>query len=250
MWTRIGSAVGALVALPGDEDWEGPGELLGTVFPLNESERLFMGARHTLPEPPKKAGIMIWAGNERIVRTVVVDQGEVEDQPDLVVLRTELGVPTFGGLATLADEPPVWLDVATAGYPEDAVRNFPEVTLLAVRGLKGYVTRPVIPRDVLLIKGPGMELSFPITSGLSGAPLFVQGPAMASGLVGVCVVNHESSTMLWDEGREEGRTTRTGHRIVEYGLAARLLGNTTIGIVDRPLLELVGLGMMGAGRSV
>jgi hypothetical protein len=123
MWSRIGSAAGAFVALPKGDDWENSGDLLGTVFPLSESERLFMGARHTLPEPPMKAGIMIWEGSERILRTLIVDEGEVENQPDLVVLRAEECVPSFGGLATVADELPVWLDVATAGYPEDAVRT-------------------------------------------------------------------------------------------------------------------------------
>ena len=62
-----------------------------------------------------------------------MDVGDVEGQPDLVVLRTEEGAPSFGGLAPfLPDDLPVWLDVETAGYPEDAVRARPQETLISV----------------------------------------------------------------------------------------------------------------------
>jgi hypothetical protein len=43
----LAESAGALINL-GDEGWENDSGPLGTVFPISEPERLFLGARHTL----------------------------------------------------------------------------------------------------------------------------------------------------------------------------------------------------------
>jgi hypothetical protein len=250
VWIYVGSAVGALVALPDSGDWSNAEQLLGTVFPIHEGDRLFMGAKHTLPELPSRMGIMIWQGNERILRTLVTSVGNVGGQPDLVVLRAEDGVPAFGGMASLPDGPPCWLEVTTAGYPADAVLVVSGDTLISVRGLKGYVTRPVGPESVPLLGGPGIELSFPIPAGLSGAPLFIQGAGPGGGVIGVCLASHESRTVLWDEEQDGDQLIPKGLRVVEYGLAAFLRGDEEVGIVDRKIVDIVGIGMDGIKQTI
>lgn len=115
-WFQVGGGVGALVELPENADWSASIGLLGSVFPISESERLFMGARHCLPEPPTRAGIMIWRG-EQLVRALVLEDGDVEGQPDVVVLRADDGVPPVAGFATNWSEPPVWLDGRRRAMP-------------------------------------------------------------------------------------------------------------------------------------
>ena len=65
----FGESAGALLRLPPDGDWNNGKGLLGTVFPVSERERIFLGARHTLADPPDQMGIVIWKG-QQILRTL------------------------------------------------------------------------------------------------------------------------------------------------------------------------------------
>ncbi len=136
-----------------------------------------------------------------------------------------------------------WLDVATLGYPESALDASPERFDIHLRALKGYVPRPVKAgaMGVLAPHPDCLELSFPVTSGMSGAPLFVARGGRQE-LVGLCVgsycaeVEAYRSTEVGDDGRvfEERQL-----RVEQYGIAESLfslldwmpgiLGNRSLG---------------------
>jgi len=243
MWEQgLGAATGALMGLPPDGDWQHDLGLRGTVFPISEDERLYLGAKHTIPELPQQSGILIWRGFEGIVRTVVEEVRDLPGRPDVVVIRAGEGVPGIGGISL--DAPGnVWSEVVTAGYPEDAVDARPEERMLSVRGLRGYITRSVDPGRLIGYAGHSYELSFAVPSGMSGAPLVVQADnAMLGGVIGVCVGSTDARTTEWEVERDGDGVARRNYRVVEFGVASLLHSNDVEPFTGKRLLEVMGWG--------
>ncbi len=251
MAVGLGEMAGALMKLPGHVDWNAAA-FLGTVFPISEPERLYMGARHTLSEAGSPLGIFIFRRGETI-RTLVEEVGDFPGQPDVVVLRAEHGCRASMGLSI--GQTLIWEEVRVVGYPEDAVVHdlTADTQFLGIRGLRGYVTRPLLPGHALKVTAPALELSFGIPAGVSGGPCFVHRPEspFANGLVGVCVGNTTSTSVLWHEEEEVSpheRKTVRAERVIEFGIAAQLEGleHETIPMVGASLYELLGHGPSGA----
>ena len=246
MWEKgLGHAVGALLVVPYEGGWDEANVLLGTVFPISEEEALFIGAKHTFPGPTVRTGILIWR-NDRMVRTLVEEVRDLPGHPDIVVIRAGDGAPSNCGVA--AGQVGIWTDVTTVGYPEDAIhRQNPEETLLTVRGLKGHVSRHLDPGQAPGVQGAALELSFPIPSGMSGAPLVSTGGSyLTGGLMAVCIGSlTQTTTPLEDELREDG-TLVVRHRMVEYGIACPLNPSVLVPFVEKPLIKVVGFGEGGA----
>lgn len=250
----LGEMAGALMEMPRNLDWANA-EFLGTVFPISEPERLYLGARHTLPDDGAPMGILIFRHGE-LIRTAVEEVGDFPGQPDVMVLRAAIGCRAATGLAL--GPALVWEEVRVVGYPEDAVvRDFTADTqFLGMRGLRGYVTRPLLPGHALKVNAPALEVSFGIPAGVSGGPCAVyrSETSFASGLVGVCIANASSTSLLWqqDELVSPGeRTTIRSERVIEYGIVASLtdLGHEAIPMVGASLYELIGQGPGGARVS-
>ena len=116
-----------------------------------------------------------------------------------------------------------WRDIATLGYPETALNNAAGDFNIRPRMLKGYVQRLVDAGEIALIAPHPdcYELSFPVASSMSGAPLFATENGRQE-LIGVCVGSHSAeiteyqSTFVNDDGScfEERRV-----RVEQIGIA-------------------------------
>lgn len=117
-----------------------------------------------------------------------------------------------------------WQDVATFGYPETAINIDVEKFNIHLRHLKGYIQRP-IPADELPVGRPhpdSFELSFPITNGLSGSPLFIPKGSVIQEIVGVCVKSFESEIVIDSvtDIDESGKVlTEKRAKVEQYGIA-------------------------------
>jgi hypothetical protein len=120
----------------------------------------------------------------------------------------------------------VWQDVAAAGYPMSVVQQKAATYEVHTRFHKGYIQRIVRTGDLLITPNPpAFEVSFPITQGMSGAPLFVYRPD-GDVLIGVCVGSIQSSIVAYEETRIEqpGEIYREQvARIEEVGIAHNVM---------------------------
>lgn len=117
----------------------------------------------------------------------------------------------------------VWQDVATMGYPESVVNKTVDgVFELQQRVHKGYVQRKIPVRRLSPGTNPAcFELSFAITSGLSGSPLFTHA-GKTDELIGICIASHQSRVVQY-EHRSYADDKENFHEIVErveeFGIA-------------------------------
>lgn len=124
----------------------------------------------------------------------------------------------------------MWTDVYTAGYPASIVGMADGRFDIDARGHRGTVLRQVNARQPYLFEHPDLfELSFAITSGLSGAPLVLRGITGPDGkaipyfvLAGVCVGSVDSTVVA--HSRFESKTDKMEHievtsRIEQVGIA-------------------------------
>ena len=139
-----------------------------------------------------------------------------------------------------------WQDVASWGYPQTALNTAADNFNIHERMLKGYVQRFVNAGEIELIAPHPdcYELSFAITSGVSGAPLFIV-KSDRQELLGVCVGSYSAevteyrSTVVEDNGR---RLEERSVRVEEIGIAESLfplLSWTPKLLGERPLAALI-----------
>ena len=112
------------------------------------------------------------------------------------------------------------------GYPETALNTAAGNFNIHARMLKGYVQRLVDAGEIELIAPHPdcYELSFPVTSGMSGAPLFAtEGDRQE--LLGICVGSYSAevteyhSTLVEDDGR---RLEERSVKVEQIGIAESL----------------------------
>lgn len=206
-------------------------KLMGTGFFVGKG--IFLTAAHVL----RNASTEISAGNATGVcanptvrrpdgsdqnRFIPITEYHEADTPyDVAVAVTEYDVVSPRALSTGKVE--IANDISAMGYPESAFQMHQGVLYVQARVHRGYVQRVIPPnRHVMGQNNPPMiELSFPVTKGMSGSPLLM----MENGteyVVGVCVGSYTSrladySTTYVEDGGE--KFTETQVKVQEYGLA-------------------------------
>lgn len=146
-----------------------------------------------------------------------------EDAPspyDVAVFKTPYRAKTPFRISRIDVD--VWKDCATLGYPSQTVMPVGGIIELQARALKGYIQR-IVPAG--RAERPGhpnsFEVSFVITRGMSGSPLFIyQGDTDA--LIGVCVGSIRSEIVATDI--ELPVPGQNAVRIEEYGWAHDVRG--------------------------
>ena len=169
-------------------------EFLGTAFFVN-SRGLFLTAAHVLKNALLRSTTTGWKiglcqnGEEGLSPNSVmcpIREYEFAEKPyDIAIGISTMPSETLLTLTQL--EVSAWQDVATLGYPSSIAGGDVERFDIGLRCLKGYVQRVVQPGEIKVAFHPiSFELSFPVSSGLSGSPLFVHRTPKDI-LVGVCV---------------------------------------------------------------
>lgn len=206
------------------------GEQLHGIGFLVASDGVFLTARHVLSKAAldieKNGGflgifpIQIVDGKQKSLHISIARFETAADPYDIAIFGTSYRANTFLHLGNPEIE--VWQDCATMGYPASVVNKTPNEFQLQQRGHKGHIQR-VIPAGRLQ---PGnhpscFELSFSITDGLSGSPLFIQ-RSNRSLVIGVCIGSHESRVVKYQDvtvkdGSQEIRESVA--RLEEFGIA-------------------------------
>ncbi len=212
-------------------------QLHGTAF-LVDSDGVFLTARHVLEkvfaeakERGGAAGVFpmhLVEGTPTSLTAPIILFDFAPEPADIAIFTTNYRSTTPLRLSDRDVE--VWQDIATMGYPASNAHKTPEKYEIQQRAHKGYIQR-VIPAGRL---HPGshpdcFELSFPITNGLSGSPVFIH-QGEFDHVIGVCTHSHESRVVLHShldvkEGTSE--FSEIVSRVEEFGIAHDL----------RPLLD-------------
>lgn len=120
----------------------------------------------------------------------------------------------------------VWQDVAAVGYPMSTTRQGADKYEVFSRFHRGYIQRVLRAGDLLIGRNPpAFEVSFPITLGMSGGPLFVHTPDVDL-IVGICVGSIQSRVVAYEDTRIVGPNEihrEEVSRIEEIGIAHSLL---------------------------
>jgi hypothetical protein len=213
-------------------------KLAGTAFFI-DTDGTFLTAKHVLDDAYAQAaatghevGLVVKENGGKSPKSMVARIRAAETPPapwDIACGKVRYQCPTAlrtpkrdENLGTVG----AWRDVATLGYPLDAKSGDPTAIRLNFRALKGYIQREIHPEDMLHPHPPGFELSFLVSSGMSGAPLFIHKQERDI-LIGVCtgsfrseIIDH-SHTEVQEDGSEYKETVS---RIEQHGIAQDLRG--------------------------
>jgi len=147
------------------------------------------------------------------------------DEPyDVAICKTLYDSPTFYKLQEGGIE--VWQDVSTIGYPVSATFKGTEQFEVQARVHKGYIQR-IVPRGRMRSGShpDAYELSFAISHGMSGAPLFIHAGDYDR-LIGICIgsinsriVDYES--VIFEEGEVSMKEQIV--RVEEFGVAHNMM---------------------------
>lgn len=206
-------------------------QMHGTGF-LIDNDGIFITARHVIESAfagaqATKGKVAIFpmqrANGKTTSLTVPILNYEFAPTPfDVAILQTNYRSNTFFRFQKnrLVE---VWQDVATMGYPIAATHKGIDQYEVQQRAHKGYIQR-IIPSGRLRIGAhPDVfELSFAITNGLSGAPLFIHA-ATYEIVIGVCVGSHSSRIVNYEETVQVKNNSETLKeqviRLEEFGIA-------------------------------
>jgi hypothetical protein len=204
-------------------------ELIGTSFFLN-SFGLLVSARHVFESALSnstakgfRTGIVVKDQGGKSLTSVICPLDRFEAAPDpfdiaIAVLNYRCSTLLIADDITIQE----WADVATLGYPIDAVSGPISKLNLNLRCLKGYVQRPLRPGDLHLGGNPpAFELSFLLGRGLSGAPLFKHAQPKDI-VIGVCVGSSRTEVVEdeFTEIQADGRKyTEKRLKIDQFGVA-------------------------------
>lgn len=205
-------------------------QLHGTAF-LISNDGAFLTARHVIEQglaatekDSQRLGIfpMQPVAGVPTSLTIPILSHEFAPEPcDVAVCTTAYQARTFFRVTTRAVE--VWQDIATAGYPASAIGQASPQYQVQQRAHKGYIQRCVPTGRLPVGRHPDVfEVSFPITQGLSGAPLFIH-EADYEAVIGVCVGSLTSRVVAYEEtmrveGTTEGKVDQV-RRVEEFGIA-------------------------------
>jgi hypothetical protein len=187
------------------------------------ARHVIKGANDTTNENGNKIAIfpMVEQNGKRFNLTVPIVGYEFAPKPfDVAICSTDYKSETLLRLEPIELE--VWKDVATMGYPVSVTNNLINEYQIQQRVHKGYIQR-LVPSGRMIngIHPDTFELSFAITKGLSGSPLFIH-CGDHDKVVGVCVGTIQSEVVDYEqieyrENNELYREKKT--RIEEFGIA-------------------------------
>ena len=207
-------------------------KLYGTAFFLDD-DGVFVTARHVIEnaysaiaETNLKVGLVVKAESGADPTSIMTEIAAVEFavKPfDIALGRVNYSCkPVF---ALYTKEVEAWKDVAAYGYPENAVTGHPGSLFMTTRCHKGYIQRLLAAVDKMPNPTPpAFELSFLLSRGISGAPLFLQ-RAGTPEVIGVCVGTFRSEIVedTYTEILEDGKTYKeTTLSVEQYGIAQDL----------------------------
>lgn len=169
-------------------------ELIGTSFIVG-SRGLLVSARHVFESARTNSlskglqvGIVAKANNGTDAASEIVPINDYEFAPapyDIGVALT--GYKCQSPLRLTPLDVTEWAEIATLGYPLQAVSGPSEGLNLNLRCHRGYIQRRIRPGDLKIGNHPeSFELNFLIGTGVSGAPLFVH-KGNVDVVIGVCV---------------------------------------------------------------
>lgn len=220
-------------------------EVMGTSFLIGK-RGVFLTARHVMESAQANA-------KAKDLQYGLVVKGDDGNSPKSFIARPlfiefaeapydiAVGQITYGFASTLtlqSVDVELWKEVATFGYPLNAVSGSPTDLRLNIRGHRGYVQRVLSPGDIPVGTSPAaFELSFLLGRGISGAPLFIHSNPQDI-VVGVCVGSIRSE--LVEDERLEVMDNNSTYlelklKIEEYGVAHDL----------RPLHDWRPVGLHG-----
>ncbi|WP_062945265.1 serine protease [Rhizobium leguminosarum] len=205
---------------------------VGTAFFIGRMG-FYLTARHVLEQAFAEAktagmhvGLNVKAEGARSLenRVVAIHLFENAPQPFDVAVGLSNYIPetpiTLGPF-----EPTVWQEVATMGYPASTHVMENEALWINMRAQRGYVQRPTVPRDMHVGSHPnGFELSFLLSPGMSGCPIFT---VENETLIGIGVGSYKSELVedQFTEVQDNGQTyTEQRVRIEQYGFAHDIRG--------------------------
>lgn len=209
-------------------------ELMGSAFFLN-TEGIFLTAGHVIQGAIERSaatdlriGLCQKADRGTSAQSVMCQIVEHEFAPppyDIAIGRSSTGSETLLRLDNV--DISVWQDVAAFGYPLSIVNTDANRFDIGLRCHKGHIQRIVQAGEIKISPNPAaFELSFSISRGLSGSPLFVhRNPKDV--VIGVCIgsVRSEITDSEIVEVNDAGKQFRESRlKIEEFGLAHDIRG--------------------------
>jgi hypothetical protein len=215
-------------------------QLHGTGFYINDSGYL-LTAKHVIEkgrlDVQENGGFLAFCPSLGMNKgNAILPLIQIEFAPngfDVALVKTNSNSTTFYKYEKVEVGP--WRDIATFGYPASVVHRYLDQFRIQCRYHKGYIQREV-PRDRTPDGNnpPLFEVNFPITQGLSGAPLFLRADPKDV-LVGICVGSTQSQLVIYEETEIEEDGAKYQERVVkveEFGIVhdIRELGSWLPGI--------------------
>lgn len=202
-------------------------KLIGTSFFIGRAG-YFLTARHVVEQATTLAkkhgseiGIVVKNNNGQSDENRVIKLGRYEFAPKpFDVAAGWVNYHPNSPLKVQTFEAHVWQDIAALGYPESASIIEGEALWMNIRGYRGHIQRPTIPRDMPIGQHPnGFELSFLLGPGSSGGPVFkVQDEVLIGVGVGSFKSEHvEDEFIEVDNKGKEYREQKV--RIEQFGFA-------------------------------
>ena len=190
----------------------------GTAFFISP-DGIFLSAKHCIPRAvgdEDRHGLIITSEQKENLFSKITAYDYAPNNLDIVAGKIDR--TTHNRFKFLAADLNMWQNVASLGYPENAIIR-DEGFWIYMRAHQGYIHRVIEVGKLPLIKNGGklIELSFQVTAGLSGAPLFIPGSSYDS-LIGICIGNHASERLLdsTNEIEENGQIYKEISKRYEY----------------------------------
>lgn len=225
----------------------------GTAFLINDWG-IFLTAAHVMTDAYANAAIhghevgvccKSDGGTGELSEIARVFKHEAAPLPyDVAIGATQYS--TRGPLSLGTRELAPWQEVATLGYPLSAsIKDGDDALWMNIKAHRGYVVRSTLPRDMAVGEHPdGIELSFLLSPGMSGAPIFTIPDEIVVG-VGVGSFGSELTEHSIEEVDEAGRTFKERRiRIEQFGFAHDITK-----LLDWKPVMLSGLSLLQAARA-
>lgn len=172
--------------------------VFGTGFFIN-GEGVILTASHVLrtvqrPEAEGIAGISFKGLSSEVTDffAPIVDFEYAPEPFDIAIIRIQSQSFSWFEIREERDST-LWKDAATLGYPNNALSIICDYFRINLRALKGYIQREVNDNEIPILGAhPKLyEISIPLSSGMSGAPLFTCDDNRQQ-LIGVCIGSYDS----------------------------------------------------------